>query len=100
MWVHSDLKGILGRVRVHLGDSIVMHVGIDGELLDPGGDEESSGVSSDDLHLQHAVHEGDPVVDPGETAAGTLDVAAENAAEEATGERGIVSKVFLIILIR
>ena len=63
-----------------------MHVGIDGKLLNPGGNEETPGVLADNLHLQHAVHEGDPVVDPGETTAGTFDVAAEDATEETAVE--------------
>lgn len=63
-----------------------MHFGIDGELLDSSGHKESSGVLANDHHLQHAIHEGDPIVDPGETAAGTLDIAAEDATEETTVE--------------
>lgn len=37
---------------------------IDNKLLDRSRHEQPSSVFSDDLHLKHVVHEGDPVVVP------------------------------------
>lgn len=65
-----------------------MHSCINGQLLDPGRDEETARVVADDPHLEHAVHVRDPVVDPLETAAGALDVAAKDTAEETTEGNG------------
>lgn len=86
---------MLSRIRVHFRDSAVVHVSIDGQLLDPGRNEETSGVLADDLHLQHAVHKGDPVVDPGETAASTFDVTAKDATEETAVDRRDNKKLIL-----
>lgn len=83
--VDTNLERVLRRIRVHLGDSVVVHIGVDGQLLNPGRHEEATGVLADDLELQHAVHEGNPVVDPGKAAARAFDVAADNTTEEATG---------------
>lgn len=66
-----------------------MHGRIDRQLLNPGGDKKSARVVAYYFHLQHAVHVGDPVVDPLEATAGSLDVAAENASEETTVEKGV-----------
>lgn len=42
-----------------------MHARVNGEPLNPGGYEETTRVVAYDLQLEHAVHKGDPVVDPG-----------------------------------
>lgn len=49
--VVADFKRLPGGIRVHFGYSIIVHGGINGELLDSGGDEEASGVSANDLYL-------------------------------------------------
>lgn len=62
-----------------------MHISVNGQLLNSGRHEETPGVLTDDLELEHAVHEGDPVVDPGQAPAGPFHVAADDAAEETAG---------------
>lgn len=74
---------MLADVRVHFGDGVVVQVRVDGNLLNPGRHEETTGVLVDDLHLEHAVHEADPVVDPGQATAAAFDVATDHATEEA-----------------
>lgn len=63
-----------------------MHSSVNRHLLNPSWDEKTACVVADDLHLEHAVHVGNPVIDPLEAAAGALYVAAEDTAEKAAVE--------------
>lgn len=63
-----------------------MHVGVNAEFLDPGRDEEPTSVLANDLELQHAVHEGHPVVDPCKAATGTFHIASNDATEKSAAD--------------
>lgn len=83
MWIHSNFEALTVRVRVHFGYSVIMYSGINTKSLYPGWNEESSRILSYDLHLQHTVHESDPVVNPRETTTCALYITTDDAAEEA-----------------
>lgn len=64
MWIYPNLKRLFSDIWIHLGNCIVMYARINAQLLNSSWYEETSGVVTNNLHLQHAVHERDPVIDP------------------------------------
>lgn len=84
IWIKSNLERVSSGLGIHLGYSIIMHCCINREFLNSGRNEKTSGVLTDDLELKHAVHEGHPIVDPGETSTRTLHIATDDTAEKTT----------------
>lgn len=82
--IYPSFERVPCRIWVHFRNGVVMHSSIDRELFNSCWDEKATGVVSDNLELQHTVHESDPVVDPTDTTTGTLNVAADNSTEKTT----------------
>lgn len=83
MGVNPNLKGLSVRIGIHFRDGVIVHIGVDAELLYSGGDEETSRVLADYPHLEHTVHERDPIIGPREPAASAFNIATYDASEDA-----------------